>query len=102
MNKLASNEILVRPMPGNPNRAIIQAGHLTFRAALGRSSHTWRKREGDGATPIAAMRLLWILPRWAHKAIRTRLPMLPIRPSMLWCDASGNVAVAGQNPCSQP
>src|SRR5262245_43870939 len=82
-------EIIVRPAPGDPRRAIVQAGHLTFLAALGRSGRSSRKREGDGATPIAAMRLLYGFFR--KDAMRSRLgttlPMLPIDKSMLWCDA---------------
>jgi L,D-peptidoglycan transpeptidase YkuD (ErfK/YbiS/YcfS/YnhG family) len=83
------SEILVRPAPGNPRQAIVEAGHLTFRAALGRSGRTSRKREGDGATPIAAMRLVAGYYRRDRKVggLRTSLPMLPIRQSLLWCDA---------------
>jgi L,D-peptidoglycan transpeptidase YkuD (ErfK/YbiS/YcfS/YnhG family) len=82
-------EILVRPAPGDRRRATVQAGHLTFRAALGRSGRTSRKREGDGATPIAAMRLLhgyWRRDRISGPLL-TRLPMAAIDPAMLWCDA---------------
>jgi L,D-peptidoglycan transpeptidase YkuD (ErfK/YbiS/YcfS/YnhG family) len=83
------SEILVRPAPGNPRQAIVQAGSLNFRAALGRSGRTSRKREGDGATPIAAMRLLYGYYRRDHQAMNlaSGLRMVPIHPSMLWCDA---------------
>jgi len=85
-------EILVRPAPGNPRQAIVQAGRLTFRAALGRSGRTSRKREGDGATPVAAMRLLYGYYRRDRQAenLMSTLDMVPIRSSMLWCDAPGN------------
>jgi L,D-peptidoglycan transpeptidase YkuD (ErfK/YbiS/YcfS/YnhG family) len=87
---MSLSEILVRPAPGNPRQAIVEAGHLTFRAALGRGGRTSRKREGDGATPIASMRLIRGYYRRdstiGHFA--TGLPMAPIRKSMLWCDAS--------------
>jgi L,D-peptidoglycan transpeptidase YkuD (ErfK/YbiS/YcfS/YnhG family) len=87
--KMKISEILVRPAPGNPRQAIVQAGSLTFRAALGRSGRTSRKREGDGATPIAAMRLLHGYYRRDHLAanLMAGLSMMPIRQSMLWCDA---------------
>lgn len=82
------SEILVRPAPGNPLEAIVQVGPLTFRAALGRSGLTARKREGDGATPITSMRLMHGYYRADHVRIpATSLPMQPIRKSMLWCDA---------------
>jgi L,D-peptidoglycan transpeptidase YkuD (ErfK/YbiS/YcfS/YnhG family) len=85
-------EILVRPAPGNRRQAIVQVGHLFFRAALGRSGRTSRKREGDGATPIAAMRLLYGYQRRdrLRSAPATMLPMIPIAKSMLWCDAPGD------------
>jgi len=83
------SEIIVRPAPGNIRLAIVQAGHLTFRAALGRSGRTSRKREGDGATPIAAMRLLYGFFRKDRVAGRlgTTLAMMPTDAAMLWCDA---------------
>jgi L,D-peptidoglycan transpeptidase YkuD (ErfK/YbiS/YcfS/YnhG family) len=86
--KRTISEILVRAAPGNPRQAIVQAGPLTFRAALGRSGRTSNKREGDGATPITEMRLMHGYYRGDHVAPpKTSLPMQPIRKSMLWCDA---------------
>ena len=79
--------VLVRPAPGRKSRAIVQVGPLRLPAAIGRSGRTSRKREGDGATPIAAMAVLSgflrgdRLPRPASS-----LPLRRIRPSMLWCD----------------
>lgn len=86
------SEILVRAKPGNPRQAILQAGHLTFRAALGRSGRTSRKKEGDGATPIAAMRLLHGYYRRDRgiAATGTALATAPIAKTLLWCDAPGN------------
>ena len=86
---MSLTEILVRPAPGNPRQAIVQAGSLSFRAALGRSGRTSRKKEGDGATPIAAMKLLRGYYRHHHLTggQGVMLPMLPIRNDLLWCDA---------------
>ena len=79
--------ILVRPAPGRKTRAIVQVGPLRIPAAIGRSGRTSRKREGDGATPIAAMPLLSGFLRGDRVASpRTSLPLKRIRPSMLWCD----------------
>lgn len=83
--------LVVRPAPRDQRRAILQAGKLTLPAALGRSGRTSRKREGDGATPIAAMPLLYAYRRgdsgpWPA----TRLPMHRSRPNMLWCDAASD------------
>ena len=78
--------ILVRPAPGR-SRAIVQVGPLRIPAAIGRAGRTSRKREGDGATPIAAMRLLGGFLRGDRLALpKTSLPLRRIRPNMLWCD----------------
>jgi len=80
--------LVVRPAPRDQKRAILQAGHLTFPAALGRGGRTSRKREGDGATPIAAMPLLFAYRRgdrgpWPSSPLTMRRS----QPDMLWCDA---------------
>lgn len=92
MKRQPIKEIIVRAAPGDPRRAIVQAGILTFRAALGRSGRTSRKREGDGATPIASMRLIHGYYRRERIAgpLATTLPMVPIEADMLWCDASAD------------
>lgn len=90
-NKTASDNrgtIVIRRAPLNKSRAILQYGPLSMPAAIGRSGTTARKREGDGATPIASMRLLNGFFRGDRmRNLRTRLPMRRIRPDMLWCDA---------------
>jgi L,D-peptidoglycan transpeptidase YkuD (ErfK/YbiS/YcfS/YnhG family) len=92
MRRRAIEEIIVRPAPGDPCRAIVQAGSLTFHAALGRSGRSSRKREGDGATPIAAMRILhgYYRREKVPGPLLTRLPMVAIDEAMLWCDASAD------------
>jgi L,D-peptidoglycan transpeptidase YkuD (ErfK/YbiS/YcfS/YnhG family) len=89
MKQRTVGEIIVRPAPGDRRRAIVQAGNLTFLAALGRSGRSSRKREGDGATPIAAMRVLYGYYRREKVSgpLLTRLPMAAIDATMLWCDA---------------
>ncbi|MDP9837398.1 L,D-peptidoglycan transpeptidase YkuD (ErfK/YbiS/YcfS/YnhG family) [Neorhizobium huautlense] len=74
-------------MPGNRSRALVQLGPVTLPAAIGRSGRTAFKREGDGATPIAAMPVLYGFVRGDRvRALPTALPMRRIRPDMLWCD----------------
>jgi len=53
--------ILVRPGRGQPSRGLVQFGGLTIPAAIGRTGRSASKREGDGATPIVAMSLLYAL-----------------------------------------
>ena len=80
--------ITVRAMPGHPTRARVQAGPLSFPAAIGRTGRTALKREGDGGTPIAAMRLLSGFVRGDRvRGLATALPLTRIRNDMLWCDA---------------
>ena len=88
-----SAQVVVRRAPGKATEAILQYGPLRLRAALGRSGITSRKREGDGATPRAAMRLISAFRRGDRPgAVKTALPVQRIRKDMLWCDAPGHPA----------
>ena len=79
--------ILVRPAPGQKTRAILQCGPLRIPAAIGRGGRTALKREGDGATPIAAMALLSGFLRGDRVARpATALPLRRIGKDLLWCD----------------
>jgi L,D-peptidoglycan transpeptidase YkuD (ErfK/YbiS/YcfS/YnhG family) len=79
--------ITVRPAPGNRSRALVAFDGVIVPAAIGRSGLTVRKCEGDGATPIASMRLLSGFVRGERvRLLPTPLPMRRIRPDMLWCD----------------
>lgn len=81
--------MVVRARPGKPSQGLLQAGPLVFACALGKGGITSRKREGDGATPLAAMRILSGYFRNDHFAAarRTRLPMAAIEAGLGWCDA---------------
>lgn len=90
-SKARSSAIIVRPAPGRRSRALVQVGGLTLPAAIGRAGRTAFKREGDGATPIAAMKLLYGFTRGDHvRFLETPLTMRRIRRDMLWCDQPGN------------
>lgn len=78
----------VRRMPGSPTRALVCAGGRVERAAIGRGGLTSRKREGDGATPIASMGLLGGYVRRDRITLPpTALRLIRVRREMLWCDA---------------
>lgn len=82
---------MVRPAPSKISRAIVQLGHLTFPAAIGRNGRTAIKREGDGKSPISLTRLLYGFYRGdRNTGITTTLPMQRTRGSMLWCDDPRN------------
>ena len=84
--------IAVRRAPGAAHRAILAFGPLRFPAAIGRNGLASTKREGDGATPIATMALLFGYrdgrkrARWPHSALRIRAA----GPNDGWCDAPGS------------
>ncbi len=83
--------LMVRPAPMKISRAIVQLGHLTFPAAIGRHGRTVLKREGDGKSPISVTRLLQGFYRGDRiSAIATALPMQRTLKSMLWCDDPRN------------
>lgn len=58
-----------------------------FPCALGRGGIVTNKREGDGGTPRARMRILGGYHRRDHFAPRgARLPLKPITPTLGWCE----------------
>lgn len=81
-------KLIVRAAPRRKSRAIVQLGHLTFQAAIGRNGRTAFKREGDGKTPITTMPILYGFQRGERVgALKTPLAMYRTRSDMLWCDA---------------
>lgn len=79
--------LAVRPRPGNASQGILVAGMRVIPCALGRGGVSARKREGDGATPLAAMRLLWGHFRRGRIRAVSGLQLSPIRSGDGWCDA---------------
>ncbi|AQT46179.1 L,D-transpeptidase family protein [Bartonella choladocola] len=79
--------IVVRKKCGTTTKGILAIGQYRFPCALGRSGFTARKREGDGATPVAVMPILGGF----RKSGFVSLPHHPmklhrIKPSDGWCD----------------
>lgn len=81
----------VQSLSPRATKGTLAFGPLTVACALGRAGATWRKREGDGATPRGSYRLVRVLYR-ADRIARpvTRLPVRPIRPDNGWCDDPGH------------
>jgi L,D-peptidoglycan transpeptidase YkuD (ErfK/YbiS/YcfS/YnhG family) len=75
-----------------PTQGILHIGSAVFPCALGRGGISADKREGDGATPLARMRLLEGYFRGDHgrRPGRTLLPMRAIRADFGWCDVPGD------------
>lgn len=82
-----SAPLIVRAAPRMAQRAILQVGPLRLPAAIGRSGRTIAKREGDGATPIGSMKILYGFHRGKNNPPTTPLPMHRIQRHMSWCDA---------------
>ncbi|MDQ6434018.1 L,D-transpeptidase [Mesorhizobium sp. LHD-90] len=79
--------LVVRARPGVPTQGFLQAGQTVFPCALGRGGISANKREGDGATPLGAMRLLGGYFRNDHVRIGgTPLTMEAIRADLGWCE----------------
>jgi len=84
-------QIRVRARAGRASEGWLAAGHLRLPVALGSSGIRANKREGDGATPRGAFRLvrLW----WRQDRARrphTRLPVRRIGESDAWCEHPGD------------
>lgn len=80
--------LAVRARPGHRSQGLMNVDGVVFPCALGRGGITANKREGDGGTPLGAMRILSGYFRADHfaDARRTRLPMAPISPTLGWCE----------------
>jgi L,D-peptidoglycan transpeptidase YkuD (ErfK/YbiS/YcfS/YnhG family) len=77
----------VRAKPGDRCKGLLNAGGTVFPCALGRGGISSAKREGDGATPLARMRILSGYFRRDRIAPgSSRLAMTPIDASLGWCE----------------
>ncbi len=86
---LASNlrVITVISSPREPHKGLLRCGRLLLRCALGRSGITHLKREGDGATPAARLRLLSLILRPDRgPPPRTAIPRRIMRKNDGWCE----------------
>lgn len=87
MKRRSLDIIRVFRAPGDKRRGHLRAGPLTLPCALGAGGPVRRKREGDGGTPVAAMRVLAILYRPDRgPRPRAQVPVRPIGTRDGWCD----------------
>lgn len=90
-NRKSLRILTVRARPGHPAQGFMNAGGTVFPCALGRGGITANKREGDGGTPLAAMRILaGYFRRGQFAGKHTRLPMREIDAWLGWCDQPGD------------
>jgi L,D-peptidoglycan transpeptidase YkuD (ErfK/YbiS/YcfS/YnhG family) len=79
--------IVVRPKPGNRSQGLLSIDGRVQVCALGKGGIRAIKREGDGATPLARMRLLACYVRADHVVNRqTMLPQQRISTKLGWCE----------------
>jgi L,D-peptidoglycan transpeptidase YkuD (ErfK/YbiS/YcfS/YnhG family) len=81
------SDIVVRQRPGHITQGLLTVDGKTHICALGRGGISALKREGDGATPIGAFRILSGFYRADHVSLRSAaLPMTPLTNRSGWCD----------------
>ncbi|ATU93531.1 L,D-transpeptidase family protein [Phyllobacterium zundukense] len=81
----------VRPRPGHRSQGQMIAGNMILRCALGKGGITAFKREGDGATPLARMPLLYGFKRPDKKVTRpSALVLGALRRNDGWCEVSND------------
>ena len=87
MKRTTLATLRVAPLAGDRRRGRLIAGTLVLPCALGRSGVTRRKREGDGASPAGAFRLLGGAFR-PDRVARPRcgLGLRAARRADGWCD----------------
>ncbi len=91
MSRKSLKIIDVRARPGHASQGQLMAGNMTLRCALGKGGITAFKREGDGATPLTRMRLLYGFKR-PDKNIKgaSSLQLHPLRTNDGWCEVSND------------
>lgn len=71
------------------SEGILLAGNLTLPCKIGRTGIKVVKREGDGATPRGAFRLLRLLRRPGRlRFVPTALPWRHVQPDDGWCEVA--------------
>jgi L,D-peptidoglycan transpeptidase YkuD (ErfK/YbiS/YcfS/YnhG family) len=81
-------DVYVRTLSASATTGIVIAGGRTMRCAIGRGGVRARKREGDGASPRGAWRVMWAVYRCDRvRRVAAGVPMRPIRETDGWCDA---------------
>lgn len=88
-----TRDLVVRALNRRATTGIATIGPLTVRCALGRCGMTYRKREGDGATPIGrwpVQRVLYRPDRVGEFQGGTLRDAHVLHPDDGWCDAAGD------------
>jgi L,D-peptidoglycan transpeptidase YkuD (ErfK/YbiS/YcfS/YnhG family) len=81
----------IRAISARATRGMLICGTLAVPCALGRSGRNFRKKEGDGGSPVG----LWSLRRIYYRGDRlvrpqSKIPVLTIRGGWGWCEKAGD------------
>jgi L,D-peptidoglycan transpeptidase YkuD (ErfK/YbiS/YcfS/YnhG family) len=81
----------IRAISARATRGTLTCGTLKVPCALGRSGRNFRKREGDGASPVGIWSLRQIYYR-GDRLVRpqSKIAVLPIRAGWGWCETPGD------------
>lgn len=91
MNNYQLNNITLHTLKASATTGILSFGFQHLPCSLGRSGIKSRKYEGDGATPRGSMFLQYVYYRPDRlRRPKTALPVIPLTPTMGWCDEPGN------------
>lgn len=82
--------IVVRARPGHPTQGILILDGKPYPCALGRGGIGINKREGDGRTPLARMRIMSAYIRDRKFMRRSRIQLSPIPNDLGWCEVPGD------------
>ena len=78
----------VRAISNKSSSGWLQLGHQFYWCRLGRAGRTWRKREGDGKSPVGCY---WLTQGFfrADRTVRivSSFDLRPCSPKLGWCDA---------------
>jgi L,D-peptidoglycan transpeptidase YkuD (ErfK/YbiS/YcfS/YnhG family) len=79
--------IRVRRSALAPTRGLLEVGCVAYPCLLGRAGIVVAKREGDGGTPRARLRLRCVIQRLDKGSrLQSLLPFRATRPDDAWCD----------------
>jgi L,D-peptidoglycan transpeptidase YkuD (ErfK/YbiS/YcfS/YnhG family) len=73
------------------SKGVLQVGHSRFPCLIGKSGKSFRKKEGDGKSPVGQWKLDQLYYR-ADKSLRplTAVETKQVKKAYGWCDASGH------------
>jgi L,D-peptidoglycan transpeptidase YkuD (ErfK/YbiS/YcfS/YnhG family) len=83
--------VIVRSLSASATTGVLSYGSVVMPCALGRRGKSFRKHEGDGASPCGTWPVRYAYYRADRlRRPRTGLQLVPLQKDTGWCDASGD------------